>query len=283
MITFFALSGSIVDYILHLYTCIIILVNEELKKLATNNLEFDKHKIIILSGKDISLTKDYKEQEFQDHILIEKFDSLNTHLALNKALKSITKLTIIHSLIFKPLLAVILCLSITLATLQYQTIIIQSDTKKLNKRYYSLSEDYREIQRQNPELANISDLVDLYNLENMIKNKSILPFTSLKTLLPYNREELQIININWKISAPEMITTEQPTLTINVSLIYKGDAKSTVDGIEIINEYINHIKSTFYDYTINYDLGDILNISQKISIPAEITITGKIKNKNDAR
>jgi hypothetical protein len=153
---------------LNLQTCVILLISEELKGLAAN-LKFGESQVLLLSGKDVSSSNDYKEQEFQDHILIEKFDSFNTHLALNKALKSITKLTLINSVIFKPLLAVMLGLVITLGAIKYQTIIIQSDTTKLNKQYYALSEDYREIQKQHPELANVSDLVDLYNLENMIK------------------------------------------------------------------------------------------------------------------
>ena len=240
----------------------------------------------MLSGKDLSSSKeDYTEQEFQDHILIEKFDSFNTHLALNKALKSITQLTLINSVIFKPLLAVMLGLSITLAALKYQTIIIQSDTSKLNKQYYALSEEYRTIQKQQPELANISDLVDLYNLENMIKEKSAIPFTNLKALLSFNSPDIQISNIKWEVDTPKIIGKSPPTLEINVSLFYKGDSKAAINGVEIINEYVNHIKSTFQDYKVNYkrNTDDIIEIAGKIIIPADITITGSIKGDNNAR
>ncbi|MDP4709266.1 MAG: hypothetical protein NWS20_04635 [Rickettsiaceae bacterium] len=270
---------------LNLQTCVILLVNEELKALATN-LKFGESQIILLSGKDLSSSKeDYTEQEFQDHILIEKFDSFNTHLALNKALKSITQLTLINSVIFKPLLAVMLGLSITLAALKYQTIIIQSDTSKLNKQYYALSEEYRTIQKQQPELANISDLVDLYNLENMIKEKSAIPFTNLKALLSFNSPDIQISNIKWEVDTPKIIGKSPPTLEINVSLFYKGDSKAAINGVEIINEYVNHIKSTFQDYKVNYkrNTDDIIEIAGKIIIPADITITGSIKGDNNAR
>jgi len=269
---------------LNLQTCVILLINEELKGLATN-LKFGESQVLLLSGKDVSSSNDYVEQEFQDHILIEKFDSFNTHLALNKALKSITTLTLINSVIFKPLLAVMLGLIITLGALKYQTIIIQSNTTKLNKQYYTLSEDYREIQKQHPELANVSDLVDLYNLENMIMEKSVTPFSNLNAILSFNRPDLQISNIKWEAHAPKITNKSRPTLNINVSLMYKGDLQPTINGVEIINEYVNHIKSTFQDYNVNYkrNTDDIVQISQKVIIPAHITITGIMKGGNNAR
>lgn len=269
---------------LNLPTCIILLVSQELKNIATN-LEFGESKVLLLTAKDVSSSKNHQNKEFQDDILIEKFDSFNTHLALNKALKSITQLTLINSVIFKPLLAVMFGLSIILAVLKYQTIIIQSETTALNQKYYSLSEDYREIQKRNPELTNISDLVDLYNLENMIKKTSLNPFDHLNNLLSFNNSDLKILNINWRIHNPVSINLSKQHLNIDVNLMYKGDSDSTVNGIETMNGYVNYIKSIFQDYNVTYtrDTNNITHIAKKVMIPAHITIKGKIKNGAHAR
>ena len=119
----------------------------------------------------------------------------------------------------------------------------------------------------------------------MIKEKSVTPFSNLNAILSCNRPDLQISNIKWEAHAPKITNKSRPTLNINVSLMYKGDLKPTINGVEIINEYVNHIKSTFQDYNVNYkrNTDDIVQISQKVIIPAHITITGIMKGGNNAR
>lgn len=50
----------------------------------------------------------------------------------------------------------------------------------------------------------VSDLVDLYNLENMIKEKSVTPFSNLNAILSFNRPDLQISNIKWEAHAQKL-------------------------------------------------------------------------------
>jgi len=270
---------------LNLQICVIFLVDTPLKVLLSE-LTFDESKIIAISGNDIhtSSSNVYEEQRFQDSILIEQFDSFNTHLALNQSLKSITKLTLINSVIFKPLLAIMFGLAITLAALKYQTIVIQSKTSDLNQKYYSLSEAYREIQKRHPDLENISDLVDLYNLKNIINTTSITPLKHLKNLLSIKQSGLKITNISWNLQIPQSIDSSKRRLNITVDLIYKGQHQSMVHGIEIINGYVNHLRSVFQDYNIVYfrDTENITQIAKKVIIPANITIKEKIGGEADA-
>ena len=270
---------------LDLQTCIIFLVDPSLKSLLSE-LTFDTSKIIAISGSDIntsSLNK-YEEQKFQDNVLIEQFDGFNTNLALNKSLKSITKLTLINSVVFKPLLAILFGLSITLAAFKYQTIAIQSKTNDLNQKYYSLSEAYRAIQKRHPNLENVNDLVDLYNLTNIINTISITPFEHLKNLLSIEQPDLKITNISWNLQTPQSIDSSDKQLNITVDLIYKGQPKSMVNGIEIINGYVNYLKSVFQGYKVIYvrDTENITQIAKKVIIPANITIKGKIGGEADA-
>ena len=175
-------------------------------------------------------------------------------------------------------------LAITLAALKYQTIVIQSKTSDLNQKYYSLSEAYRKIQKRHPDLENISDLVDLYNLKNIINTTSITPLKHLKNLLSIKQSGLKITNISWNLQIPQSIDSSKRRLNITVDLIYKGQHQSMVHGIEIINGYVNHLRSVFQDYNIVYfrDTENITQIAKKVIIPANITIKEKIGGEADA-
>lgn len=269
---------------LQLNSCVIFLVDSTLKELLSKS-EFTNAKTITLSRADLSQSGKYKESRFQDNLLFEIFDNFNTHLALNAPLKSVTKLTLINNIIFKPLIALQLGVIITLAALKYQTIIIKTETEHLNQKYYSLSQEYRDIKKRHPNIRNISDLADLYNFETILSKSSVTPFTQLKHLLASSYRNLRITNINWKVLDPQNINLPQSHVNISLDIVYEGKQNSIVKGIETLNEYANHLKTYFSGYTIVYkrDTKHIRQVAKKTIIPAHITIDGTLRSSINAK
>ena len=269
---------------LKLQTCIITLSDKKLEKLLSTS-KFENCKTIAIAGEDISISKKQENDRFQDNVLLEIFDNFNTHLALNKPLKSITKLILINSITFKPLIAIMIGICISLATMKYKSIYLQKESRIYNQKYYSLSEEYRSIQKNHPELKNAGELLELYNLENLISKTSITPFNHIKTIFAFDNPKLKIKNVAWKIIDPENINLleNDPSITINYQ--YEGPRHTIIDGVQIVNGYSNQLKSIFTNHRFKYErkAKDIVEIAKKTIIPAKITIEGKIERKKDAR
>lgn len=274
---------------LNLPTCVIFLGNKKLKDLI-NNLSFENSTIVSIakeevfkySNSNLKITQDV----FQDDVLIEKFNNYKTHLALNKYLKAITELTLVNNVIFKPFIVMLIGLFLILITLKYKTITIQAETNKINQKYYSLSKDYREVQSRHPDLKNINDLVDLYNLELMIKNTSITGFEHLKYIIPStDYSNIEITKIIWDINDPQSINLLNKKFNISVDLIYKIDSKANIDNFNAIGEYANRLKYVFPDYEVIYKEEDVITnkIVKNIITSANINIIGETKSGSHAK
>lgn len=269
---------------LKLQTCVITLSNKKLQNLLST-LEFDNCKTIAIAGEEISISKSKKVDRFQDNVLLEIFDNFNTHLALNRPLKSITKLSLINSIIFKPLLAVMFGICIALSVIKYKSIMLQNETTKYNQEYYLLSEEYRDIQKRHPELKNANDLIELYNLENLISKTTITPFDHIKAIFSYDTESLKIKKVSWEINDPQNINLLKNKLDIIINYQYEGPRHSTLHGVEIVNGYANRLKSIFAKQNLKYERNpdDITEIAKKVIIPAKITFEGTIEAEKNAR
>ncbi|MDG1437219.1 MAG: hypothetical protein P8P83_05530 [Rickettsiaceae bacterium] len=268
---------------LNLNTCIIMLLNNKEQELA-KNLLFDGCKTIIVSDSDLSLAKLSNDTKNQDNILINKFNKTRSYLILNKNLKSMAHLTLIHSFIIKPLFLLIVGLIITLSIIKYQSTITSSAIIDLDQQYYSLSKRYTNLLTSSSKTANIKELIDLYNLEQEMNIETIKPFNHLISLLSFDTPYIDITNINWKITPPTTTNKPESNLIIKVDLAYKGSAQSTINGIEILNSYATRLQSIFQDYQVIYnrDHSNIITIAKNVIIPASITIQGNIGGeKND--
>lgn len=269
---------------LNLQTCVITLSDKKLQNLLST-LEFDNCKTIAIASEEITSLKNNKVERFQDNILIEIFNNFNTHLALNKPLKSITKLSLINSIVFKPLLAVILGVCITLSSIKYKSIMLQNETAKYHQEYYLISEEYRDIQKRHPELKNANDLIELYNLENLINHTTITPFDHIKSIFSYDTDEIKIKKLYWTIKDSQNMSLLKNTLNITINYQYEGPRHSALHGVEIVNDYYNRLKSIFSNESMKFvrNPDDITEVAKKVIIPAEIIFEGKIEAEKNAR
>ena len=134
-------------------------------------------------------------------------------------------------------------------------------------------------------LKKAEELVELYNLENLISTTTITPFDHIKTIFAFDNPKLKIKNVAWKALDPQNINLSENELSIIINYQYEGSRHTTIDGIQIVNGYSNQLKSIFTKYKFKYERNakDIVEIAKKTIVPATITIKGKIERKKDAR
>ncbi len=269
---------------LNLKVCLIFLVNNEFKKLI-DQIDLEYHTLISVSDEDLDMNLNHNAGHFQDLTLVKIFNNFNTYLALNKPIKAITKLTLINNIFFKPIIALILVLIGVLAFFKYQDLNVQSKTNELNNEYYKLAQKYREVQKNHPDLLNISDLVDLYNLDRIINMESQNSYEQIKSLIYIQHENLKFNNLSWKIIDPYLINFPQSHLEISLAINYEGNIESKKYGLEIIKNYVQYLKNIFPNYNIQYNIynNEIKELAQQIIIPVSITIEGIVGEKNYAR
>lgn len=273
------------DYIngLQLQVSIFILCDSNLKDLF-NTMKIDSHNIAPFSANDISYSSKPSDEKFQDNLILEIFNQYKNFRAFNSKLKSITKLTFLNSIIFKPLILLIIVLAMTLIGLRYQTTKIQNDTLSLNTKYYSLSEEYRKIKKNHPEIINVSNLADLYSYEASLKVKYSTPFSIINDLLTLSHPQIEIIRIKWGQVEDLAISYYKGGVNMNIDLEYSGKL-DIENGINILNIYINQIKTIFQDYDVTFliDHKKIIQLPKKLVIPAHITISSKTQEQENVR
>jgi hypothetical protein len=264
--------------------CVIFLVDNALKNLVSG-LKFENCNILPLSSDDLNFMSGHSNDRFQDSALIELFNNSPTYTASNKSLKTITKYTLINRTAFKPVIFIICGMILTLCFLKYQAMGIQSEANDLNKQYYKLAEEYREVKKRHPELSNVGDLLEMYNLQNIMARRSFTPFEHHKILTLTQHKNLKLKNLSWKLVNPLLVDFSQSDLVISLDITYEGPIGSTLEGIEIINGYTNHVKANFQNFHINFTKhsDDIKEVARKVTIPVHFLIGGKVGGITDAR
>lgn len=257
----------------NLKTCIILLIGKDLHKSA-KSLRTKHDKLIIPTKGTL------KNNDFQDHILMNHFDETSAHPAFNQALRSITKLSLFSKILFKPLIVIASSLALVTIILKSQSLITQTETSILNKKYYSLSKEYRNLQNKYPEDININDLIDLYNIEKHSGKTSTDFAKQITSILAFNHPKLKIANINWQNSAQN-----NKHIHITINLIYRSENYSKEQAATIFNSYINYLKPLFsgYDIISKEDNKNITTIAGITTVPTRIIIQKQSGNGYDIR
>ena len=261
--------------------CIIFLIDNDLKQL-TAKLVFENCLILSFTNEDIELPNFAANNRFQDSSLIELFNYNPSYIASNKSLNAITKYTTINRLAFKPVIATIFAMILTLCYYKYQVLSVQAEALNLNNQYYKLAKEYRDVNKKNPELSNIGDLLEMYNLQNILGRQSATPFKHLKMLILTQHKNLKLKNLSWRLVNPLLIDLPASNLKISLDVTYEDTTSSILDGGEIINGYANHLRANFDGFTIfNKTHEDIQITAKKVSIPAYFSIKGKVGGRSD--
>ncbi|MFK7968551.1 MAG: hypothetical protein AB8B68_05345 [Rickettsiaceae bacterium] len=211
---------------------------------------------------------------FQDSSLLELFMQNKKYLASNKLLKSITMLTTINSLLFKPLFLIVAGIVVFLSLLEYQSVVIKKETIELNHQYYLFSKKYRNMKKRHPEINNITNLVELYNLQKLVSVKSLNPSDFLKRLFSINTPNVEVISINWYVEDTNL--TNKKILLI-FDLVYLSDKKERKVAENAFRDCVQKVKLLFHEYQVTYTMeyDGIVELPKLLSIPAKIIISKK--------
>jgi hypothetical protein len=196
------------------------------------------------------------------------------YLASNKSLKSITTLATLNSLLFKPLFLIAAGIVIFLSFLKYQSVLTQKETMRVNNQYYLLSEQYRNIKKRYPEINNITNLVELYNLEKLVSVKSLNPSDFLKKLFSINTPNIEVIGINWYT---EDINVNNKKILLTFDLVYLSEKKERKVAEDAFRDCVNKITMLFQDYQVTYTIeyDGIIELPKLLTIPARIILSKK--------
>jgi cell division protein FtsL len=279
-----AISDKILKYktyatSLDLKVCIIFLCNKALCDIFERIPSFQTYNIITYSDNILPLVAENKYQSFQDNKLLELFIENKKHLASNQLLKSITKLTNINSVMFKPLSLVIIGIIVFLIYLKYNSIVVQQETIELNNKYYSFSEKYRTIKKRHPEVENITNLTDFYNLQTILSIKSPNPFDFLEKLFSLsNNPSIKIVNIDWYTEDTDF-TDKKIILSTDIYIMYIGDKKNEHEAQQVLQDYVSSVRLLFPDYQVSYSIeyDHTTELLTTLTIPAKLTISKNIE------
>jgi cell division protein FtsL len=257
----------------NLKTCIILLLGKNLHKNA-KSLKTRHDKLLIPAKETVS------SDEFQDHVLMNHFDESIAHPAFNQAIRSITKLSLFSKILFKPVIVIASSLALVTIFLKSQSLMTQAETSILNKKYYSLSKEYRELQNKYHENTNINDLIDLYNIEKKSEKISNIFSKQLTNLLSFHHPKLQIASINWQNQ-----TKDSRHIQIIINLTYTSENYSKEQATKVINDYVNYLKPLFskYDIMKKEETKNITTIVGITTLPVRIVIQKQNENGYDIR
>lgn len=260
---------------LDLKICLIFACDQVLSDLLIQSTLFQPYKMIVYN--DTLSAVGVSNQHFQDNSLLELFMANKKHLALNKTLRLITKLTKIDSVVFKPLITIIAGIIIALSAFKYQSVTIQKETILLNNKYYLLSEKYRNIKKRHPEIENIGNLAELYKLQTILDTPTPMPFDSLQKVFLVKNANIEVVGLNWYATGSYLLDKE--TFLI-LEIVYMNNNKEMKVAKEVLNTYVKDIKIVFQGHKVTYtnDYNNITELSKKLIIPARIIISGAALN-----
>ena len=271
-----AISDQVLKYkaytkSLDLKICLIFLCDKTLCDILEKMPSLQVNKIIKYNT-DSTLAEN-RNQHFQDNSLLALFMENKKYLALNKLLRSITNLTAINSFAFKPLFLILVGIIIFLSSLKYQSILIQKETIAFNSKYYLSSEKYRSMKKRHPEIENITNLTELYNLQKILSIKSLTPAVVLKKLFSINNPNIEVVNINWYAEGTNL-TDRKILLTFDVT--YVSNKKERKIAEKTLREYTDEVRLIFQDYKVTYVADDnVVELPNSLTIWAKITISNK--------
>ena len=272
-----AISDQILKYktyakSLDIKICLVFLCNKTLCDIFEKMPSLQVNKIITHNNN--SRISENGNAHFQDSSLLELFMQNKKYLASNKLLKSITMLTTINSLLFKPLFLIVAGIVVFLSLLEYQSVVIKKETIELNHQYYLFSKKYRNMKKRHPEINNITNLVELYNLQKLVSVKSLNPSDFLKRLFSINTPNVEVISINWYVEDTNL--TNKKILLI-FDLVYLSDKKERKVAENAFRDCVQKVKLLFHEYQVTYTMeyDGIVELPKLLSIPAKIIISKK--------
>jgi hypothetical protein len=271
------------DYIRdkNLSICLILLTSKALKELLLQS-NFENCSVIYatineLLDRESTLDNIVTSTKFADHIICQIFSEHKRFLGLNRSTKSLTQLTLINAILFKPLIAVVIGLTVIMGNTKFHSWQKNLETYNLNKKYYIMADEYRKLKSKYPNIKNVTNVADLYSLETLLKIPFPTPFGLIEKFISTLRPNTELKNISWELTSHSDYITKLKSIKLEASL-HATSNNITAQEAEIqLNQYLETIASNFPGYKL-----DVVKSENIRFLPPQITIPVYISLSDDA-
>lgn len=221
--------------------------------------------------------KKHPESRFADYLIIKLFNEQKTFPASNKYLESIYKLNLISSLIFKPLITLIILLICGAGIIKIRTLENYEKLAILYSQYLNTEQDYYNSKRQYPYIQNTTNLADLYVFEVLLQVPITTPFNFLGSLLTNLPVNFHLEWINWRIiDLDKILISSNLSIEIAISLKFISDNMSVEDSTKLLEQQIANLTKILNDMDAKFIVSDqILELSHKVIIPVSVILTNR--------
>jgi len=257
-----------------LEVCIIFAVENSLAKLLEQS-RFDNHQVICSSNN--KALDAFAQSPFSDEIILKLFTKSKNFLATNDYLKIIARISFSNSLIFKPLIAIIVVLTVVATVTKIRTLQNYRQLRAITEQNYDIKQQYYSLKQQYPYINNAANLVDLYTLEVLLRIPVPPPFDILEKFILTLDQKFDIDEINWqRLNLDNILVLSSQYLKMEILLKFKSDKLSIEEAEKSLSENIEKLHDVFKDMEINYvifheQIIDLYN--HHVVIPLLLTIT----------
>ncbi|MDR0296838.1 MAG: hypothetical protein LBH67_02555 [Rickettsia sp.] len=252
--------------------CIILIVDQNLKLLLKQS-SFGGHPVICKSSDILG-----KNNKFSDNMIVKLFNEHKSFLASNQYLESIAKLNIISSLVFKPLITIVIILISAAFVIKIKTVANYKKFDLLNSHYFSAEQDYYNVKQTYPYLQNATNLADLYVFESLLQMPVPIPFDLLEKFLTSLPPDLHLEEIKWqRLDLDNTLSSSNQYIQIDMSLKFIASDMSVEEATKLLEQKIANFSEIFSNRDINFTIftDQILDLPNRVAIPASVIITKK--------
>lgn len=255
---------------LALKVCIIFIVDQSLKLLLEQS-SFGGHPVIFKSSDILG-----KNNKFSDGMIVKLFYEQKSFLASNQYLESIAKLNLISSLVFKPLVTILIILIFIASVIKIKTVANYKKLDLLNSHYFSIEQDYYNVKQTYPYFQNATNLADLYVFESLLQIPVPIPFDLLEKFLTSLAPNLHLEEIKWqRLDLDNTLSSSSQYIQIEISLKLIANDMLIEEATKFLEQKIANFSEIFSNMDINFTIftDQILDLSNRVVIPASVIIT----------
>lgn len=256
---------------LALKVCIIFIVDQNLKLLLEQS-NFAGHPVICI------VNSGEFDNKFSDGMIVKLFNEQKSFLASNQYLESIAKLNLISSLVFKPLITIVIILIFAASVIKVKTIANYKKLDLLNSHYFSTEQDYYNVKQTYPYLQNTTNLADLYVFESLLQMPVPIPFDLLENFLTSLPPDLHLEEIKWqRLDLDNTLSSSNQYIQIEMSLKLIANNMLIEEATKLLEQKIVNFSKIFSNRDINFTIftEQILDLPNRVVIPTSLIITKK--------
>ncbi|WP_341748889.1 hypothetical protein [Candidatus Tisiphia endosymbiont of Sialis lutaria] len=256
---------------LALKVCIIFIVDQNLKLLLEQS-NFAGHPVICI------VNSGELDNKFSDGMIVKLFNEQKSFLASNQYLESIAKLNLISSLVFKPLITIIIILIFAASIIKVKTVANYKKLDILNSHYFSTEQDYYNVKQTYPYLQNATNLADLYVFESLLQIPAPIPFDLLEKFVTNLPPSIHIEEVKWqRLDLDNTLSSSNQYIKIGISLRLIVNDILVEEATKFLEQEIANFSKIFSNMDIKFTIftDQILDLSNRVVIPASVIITKK--------